>query len=95
MSAPLRRTYRIAAGLAVDFRYDPSRPRPLEVQWEPDRPAQLRGAARRRYLEARAAFGRLLVDRLGRRLVLIETLDMPQEAVEHFELALCAPRGSA
>lgn len=91
----LSRRYRIAGALFAEFTYDPRRLQSLFVEWEPERPDELRGAARRRYENARADFAALVQRQMGRQLVILESFDMPEELVRELQLAFSPAGGSA
>ncbi len=87
--------YRIAGGLFAEFVYDPTARFPIAVNWEPERPQALRGAAWRHYQAARADFAHLIQQRLGRPLVLVETFDLAQSFLEDLQLMTATPAGRA
>lgn len=91
----LVRRYRIGAGLIAEFHFRPTAMTPLSVEWDPKLPAELRGAARRRYRKARASFGLLVAKVTGQRMVLIESFGLTQQQVADLSLALCEVKGSA
>ena len=93
----IRRRYRIAAGLSAEFCYDPARSlsTAMQVHWEPDRPKSLRGAAWRRYRNARADFALLVHQQIGQRLVVIDGIGLSDEQAAELQLAMTEPAGSA
>jgi hypothetical protein len=93
----IERTYQIAGDLRASFVYD-SRfgpERALSVIWEPAPPGELRGKARQRYNTARAHFATILAERLGKRLILLDTLGVPEPLVNTLRLAMAEPGGHA
>lgn len=93
----IERCYRIAGALFVQFVYDARLQEPLQADWKPARPEQLKGMARRRYEVARGEFARLIAENYGgaSKLVILDTFDMTDEVAADLKLRFARPAGSA
>src|SRR5215469_4708751 len=93
----LTRTYHVASGLSVEFQYKHSAEflRHVTCVWEPEQPDRLRGAAWRRYKEARADFVRAVWEKTGQVLLVVDGFGLPPEMLSELALAMTPAQGGA